>query len=220
MDKCGTRGQSGPAEAAEHGGLSLPDLQQPHHQQILCQGGRDRGCLWPAQADLLLPASTNVPSVPRPWPEQAGGSLQAGTMDWWGRRRGVAECVAQGLFPPCDTGVMSQVCVISEHAEEASAPSPQLLRNKLNSTGANLEPWGLHQWEASNWTLWHWSWPSGVTDPDPQPVLTPSHCPLILSVLPELVNEDVVRQSVKALLKLRQTTPTALPSSIQVVTSS
>lgn len=88
MDRCGTRGQSGPAEVAL-GCLTY----NSHTTNTYC--ARD-GKAGDAMA-MLLPAST---SVPRPWPEQAGGSPQAGTKDWWGRRRGVAQCLAQGIISP------------------------------------------------------------------------------------------------------------------------
>lgn len=73
MDRCGTRGQPGPAEAAV-GCLTY----NSHATNTYCarDGKAGDAC---DQADLLLPAST---SVPRPWPEQAGGSPQAGTKNW------------------------------------------------------------------------------------------------------------------------------------------
>lgn len=117
MDRCGTRGQSGHADAAEHSG---PDYltYNSHTTNNFC--ARDS-----ALAGTALPGKA----------QRAGEEEEEGWHSAWLR----------GLFPPCDTGAMSWVCVTSEPAEEASAPSPQLLMNRLHNTGASIEPWGLHQ---------------------------------------------------------------------------
>ncbi|KAJ7396420.1 hypothetical protein BTVI_145394 [Pitangus sulphuratus] len=94
----------------------------------------------------------------------------------------------------------SQLCVIGELAEEASAPSSKSLMNKLNNTGPSIDPWGDTTRDRPL------TRPS-ARDYDPlrldiQPVLNQPYCPLVQPTLPELAYEGVMGDSVKSLAKV------------------